>query len=868
MSSTNYKSVLYRFGTEKIKDDDSSEYGLHVVNFYGEEAISRPYWFRLNLTSRDANLDPEDFVNLPGRLSIIRGDQTSYIHGIVSSFELCGRDGDWFMYRAMLSPRLWALSLTHQSRAFQNRSVPEIVRMILEDHGVPHKIEVRESYPSKQYVVQYNETDLAFISRLLAHDGIRFGFVQEEQREVMHLFDSRGQDPWVEGPTEVAYRVSDGLVGNNEYISEFILREQAVPGKVVLRDYNFRDQHADLTAEQETKQKGAGEVYEYGSHHKDRSEGDRLIKVRQEEVDSQQRLIGGRSSCIGFRAGHRFTLTHHDREDLNEDYLLVRVRHFGGQEQQFGMAGGRDFDESGLGQDYRNEFGCAPAMVSFRTPRLTIVNNFFSESFFNAMFESRFSPAFDRITGDTIVNVVGERGGTDHGKFYGLMTANVVGDGPYAAVDENGDYLATIPFDREGVPSRPMRLAQPYAGPGDAGFHFPAHAGNEIVFGCVDGDPDRPLALGFVPNPDHSSPISSGNSSQHVIRTTSNNEIIIEDNGGQESILLHVPNQGDTLLSIGNHVDLGKVGAVISTDDDVLIVAKKLMDLKSDDNMSLITKGDMLLHALEKTMKLESAQQMTLKAGNNMLLDTRASMALVAKNNIALTSDDDMALKTPSKYSVHGGDGVTLAAGAISGETASTVNSALSVVEAAVGIRSGGFGAAAGAVGLGQSFLASGLLLTGTGGVDIATPASASIKAANGVSVLSTTTASVAAAHDIGIKSVFGKIEINADQEIMLKCGGAKIVMRSNGEIEITGKKLYEDVKEIECKTNRMKVKAAKDFVVDSLETQIKAKTKLVMEAKAKIEVEAKAKLRMAGSIAEVAGKAIAAIKGALTKTG
>src|SRR5690554_1742712 len=131
MSDMNTKDVQYRFGTESIKDDDSSEYGLHVVNFYGEESISRPYWFRLNLTSRDPNLAPDDFVNLPGRLSIIRGDQTCYIHGIVSSFELCGKEGDWFLYRAMLSPRVWALSLTHRSRAFHSRSVPEIVRMIL-----------------------------------------------------------------------------------------------------------------------------------------------------------------------------------------------------------------------------------------------------------------------------------------------------------------------------------------------------------------------------------------------------------------------------------------------------------------------------------------------------------------------------------------------------------------------------------------------------------------------------------------------------------------------------------------------------------------------------------------------------------------
>jgi len=261
----------FLFGTPDLAEDDPSGFGLSVISFFGEEAISRPYWFRFNLRSRDPKLAFADIVNQPGRLTINRGGRKSYIHGIVAAFEQGGHEKEWYTYRALLRPRLWSLSLTHRSRVFQHQSVPEIVRQVLEDHGVPHTIELRESYEPREYLVQYNETDLDFVNRLLAHEGIRYTFEQGEKRETMLVFDSRGQDPWVEGPTEAALHDAAGMVSPDvhEWIADLFVKEQAVPGKIVLKDYNYRQPSADLTSEDEDSDGGAGEVYEYGQHFKD-----------------------------------------------------------------------------------------------------------------------------------------------------------------------------------------------------------------------------------------------------------------------------------------------------------------------------------------------------------------------------------------------------------------------------------------------------------------------------------------------------------------------------------------------------------------------------------------------------------------------
>lgn len=122
------------------------------------------------------------------------------------------------------------------------------------------------------------------------------------------------------------------------------------------------------------------------------------------------------------------------------------------------------------------------------------------------------------------------------------MTATIDGEGAgqYAEVDGQGRYKIKVAYDRsgrgDGKASHWVRMAQPYAGDGH-GMHFPLHKGCEAVFACVDGNPDRPVLLGAVPNPDHKSVVTDKNQTMTNLQTAGGNQICFEDKEGTERAL-------------------------------------------------------------------------------------------------------------------------------------------------------------------------------------------------------------------------------------------------------------------------------------------------------------------------------------------
>jgi type VI secretion system secreted protein VgrG len=156
----------------------------------------------------------------------------------------------------------------------------------------------------------------------------------------------------------------------------------------------------------------------------------------------------------------------------------------------------------------------------------------------------------------------------------GIITATIEAEGSeYAALDEVGRYKVRMPFDRSGVPnynaSKYVRLAQPYSG-ADYGIHFPSHEGAEMIIGHIDGDPNKPLGLGTVPNANTISPVKSVNKTTSVVRTAGKNEMIMDDKSGSEKISVYTPKDlsitadNDESITIKNN-STKSVGADAST---------------------------------------------------------------------------------------------------------------------------------------------------------------------------------------------------------------------------------------------------------------------------------------------------------------
>ena len=496
---------------------------FEVVGFTGREAVSEPFRFDLRLRTRDADLDPAAVLGARATLVRHRGLDEVPVHGVVAELDLGARTPDRAEVRAVLVPRLWRLSLARQSRVFQDVTVPDVVRAVLGEHGVPARFDLSERYPRTEYVVQYQESDLAFVMRLLEREGAWFRFDHApagsggDGADVVVVADRTARFPRLgpgpSGAPDVAVRPASGMARDRvEAVSRLSVADRLVPGRVVLKDYNYRAPETDLEVAAALEGGGAEEVYAFGDHYKTPAEGDRLARVRAEEVACRRRVATGASDVAGLEAGAVVAISGHDRPDLDGDYLVVSVRHRGGRAVDALDDGALDdgaLDDGALDDGaaddgaptYANTFEAVPAAAPFRPARATPV------------------PVAP-----------------------GLMTARVESaGGPYAFVDEDGRYRARLALDRSGAPeaqaTRPVRLVQPYSGPG-YGLHLPNHAGTEMVLGFANGDLDRPIALGTVPNPSQASPAVARNRMENVLRSWAGNALVLDDTRNGERVTL------------------------------------------------------------------------------------------------------------------------------------------------------------------------------------------------------------------------------------------------------------------------------------------------------------------------------------------
>ncbi len=490
------------------------EGSVKVLAFKGEEAISRLFCYKIELVSDDPELDPGDILNQKASLVMNRGDEDPIqIHGIISHFEQRGRTPNYVQYYAELVPRMWRLTLTKQSEIFQKMDIQKIVSQILEDSGFSgtdyNLSDLKESYPELEYVVQHNETNFDFVNRRLEHFGIFYYFDHSGDADVIVFADSNDTLPAIEQSEDIFYNPNRDPLSEKETISQITCQSKVVTGLVRLKDYNFRTPTRDLTVESQIDSNMPGTLYEFGSHFKDTDQGDFLARVRNQEIVAGSKVFKGKSDCRLFRAGNTFKLGQHYRDDWNEmEYLLTKVTSEGTQRSLFALLP----KTKDIGPTFSNNFEAIPADVDFRPPRITKV---------------------PKIPG--IMSAKVETGSSDE----------------YAYVDDQGQYRVKAPFDLSdrgnGEASRAMRLTQPYSGPG-YGIHFPNHADTEFVFSCINGDADRPIGIGTVPNPSQSSPVAIGNKNQSIIRTAAGNEIVMDDKSAEAQIGIKTPDDNKLLF--------------------------------------------------------------------------------------------------------------------------------------------------------------------------------------------------------------------------------------------------------------------------------------------------------------------------------
>jgi len=466
-----------------IESDGKPWDHVRVRELSGREAISQLFAFDLDVVCDPDHGLPEEAW--PGaEITLVfeaDGEEVRRVHGMLGPIrDRLDDPGQGSSHRLRLVPRAFRLGLVETQEIYLDRSIPDILRSKLEQHDLgAGDVELRlfDDYPTREFVAQYRESDLAFVSRLAEHAGISFFFAHEGGRDRLVFTDHPAGFGLLEGAEEVPFRPRGELID----VFALELSTDLVPTNYIVQDYNYRTPQVDLTGVFELPSGSGGGVVEHGSHAKTPEEAARIARIRAEERLSRQRVYEGKGARAAFSAGRRLTLRDHPRLPGPEPLLLVEVTHDAVMPGFFDTEKDQRFF-------YRNAFQAIPAGVAYRPPRRTP------------------RPVISGVvTGIIQTGADGETGGI-------------------AQVDDQGRYLVQLHFDTaqhgQQKASHRVRMAQPFAGP-SYGMHFPLRRGTEVLVAFTNGDPDRPVIVGALSNATSPSPVVASNATAHQIKSPS-----------------------------------------------------------------------------------------------------------------------------------------------------------------------------------------------------------------------------------------------------------------------------------------------------------------------------------------------------------
>ncbi|MDX8436820.1 MULTISPECIES: type VI secretion system tip protein TssI/VgrG [Mesorhizobium] len=476
---------------------------LTFTHLVGRDEISRCFAHTIGFVSTNHDVDP--LKMLGGSVSIEgESDPKRWFSGLVSEFRLIRIEDRLAYYEAVIRPWLWFLGNTTDCRIFQNMTAVEIIEKIFSKYGIA-KFEKRlqGSYPQREYCVQYDESDLDFVQRLMEHEGIFYFFEYDEGKHTLILCDAMSKLKPAPGYDKVLYNFEGQASRRNvEYITEWIPGSSVRPGAYAHTDYDFEKPGADLMAKSAQPfghKEAAGENYRQPGAHLDVGRGDKIAGIRREELQAVHQRGTAVGTVRGLFAGCKFKLESFPRDDQNQEYLVLSA------EYRLFDPGYRTQNE-GHSENFRIVLGLAPTKLPYRPPRIT-----------------------------------------PRPIMRGPQTATVVGpSGEEIFTDKYARVKVQFHWDRLGKKDENsscfVRVSQTWAGSGWGFIQIP-RIGQEVIIDFIEGDPDLPIITGRVYNASQMPPYGlPGNATQSGWKSNSSkggggyNELMFEDKAGSELV--------------------------------------------------------------------------------------------------------------------------------------------------------------------------------------------------------------------------------------------------------------------------------------------------------------------------------------------
>ena len=482
-----------------------------VAALRGEEALSQPYRVTASVLVQ-GSLAEGDLLGRQASATISLGAASRSLQGVVASFRrLHALPRGLTLYRLELTPRLWLLSLSRERQVYGPdgaASVVEVLRANLLGEGAlgvtgeaaaglaeaDVSFRLQHPHPARDFIVQHEESDLAFVSRLMEHEGIFYFFEQGAAGERLVLADDSSVClPCPGGPAVLPYRPVTALARPEDLtVAAFSQRSRLLPAGVVLKDYNPALPTVDLEVRREVAGGAHGVQLCYGDNYRSRSEGEALAAVRATELACRRILYSGQTTAPHLMPGGLFSLDQHPEEAANQRYLVVRQVFSAGQATPLHREA-----EPG----YRSSFEAVPATAAFAPLRATA-----------------------------------------RPRSAGVLTAWIDGakKDRRGELDAEGRYRVRLYGDLSGRPegqaSPPLRRCQPQGGV-NSGMHFPLQRDTEVLAACVEGDSDRPLLLGALDNAAMPGVVTEASRTLNRIRTTAGTTIEMNDGIGNPGLV-------------------------------------------------------------------------------------------------------------------------------------------------------------------------------------------------------------------------------------------------------------------------------------------------------------------------------------------
>ncbi|MEG6216886.1 type VI secretion system tip protein VgrG [Enterobacter quasihormaechei] len=611
-----------------------------VLRFEGREALSEPFHWTIDFTTPQANITPEQVLMKHATLRMRSGKA---VHGIITRLEWLSTTADQSHYRVVLSSRLALLSRTRQCRVFQNQSVPEVVEQVLRGHGLEgadFDFRPERTYPARELITQWRETDLGFIRRILSEVGIWWRTETDGARglEVVIFADSQLNYRF---DVRLPYREPSGLYdGAAESVWDVRTRHRVVPGTVSVRDYNYRTARTPVDASVSVRSDAVttGEHYRYtepyreagddGDPEPETESGAFYARLHHERELNASARIHLESNAAGLMPGQVLEPQGEVIRALKEGVVITEVKYHAARDTRLHVSVG--------GMPCTERYCFRPAEI----PRPEV-----------------------------------------HGTLPARIESREKGD-IYARPDTQGRYRVRLDFDRadseQGFAYLWLRMAKPYAGE-TYGWHTPLTDGTEVAIAYSSGDIDLPYISHALHDSEHPDPVTRDNHTRNVLRTPANNKLRMEDRRGEEHVKL-ATEYGKTQLNAGHMVDAqaqprGK-GFELRTDEHGVIRVAKGLFITADgqqkaagevlDMSTALREIDVCLQQLQQ-LERAAEQAQALKADvdsqirmfEQRLKPLNDTLLFSAPEGMALTSGEHMQMTAARNVAVNAGGDIS-----------------------------------------------------------------------------------------------------------------------------------------------------------------------------------------------------------------